>query len=109
MDMITMLIIIATILMLFASGLLIYVYLRDKTKEELRKAVYDWILKAEHLYKESGSGKQKLKWVVQRARAYLPTWTYWFVTEEALEKLINIWFAEVKDLLDDGKMNKSNK
>lgn len=30
-------------------------------------------------------------------------------SEEALEKIIQIWFDEVKDLLDDGKVNGSQK
>lgn len=65
------------------------------------------ILKAEHVYNESGQGKQKLKWVVSQARGLLPKWMQVFVTEEMMMKVIDEWFKGVKDLLDDGKVNES--
>ena len=65
------------------------------------------ILKAEHVYNESGQGKQKLKWVVSQARELLPKWMQVFVTEEMMMKVIDEWFKGVKDLLDDGKVNGS--
>lgn len=69
--------------------------------------VYQLILKAEHVYNESGQGKQKLKWVVSQARGLLPKWMQVFVTEEMMMKVIDEWFKGVKDLLDDGKVNES--
>nr|UVY53970.1 MAG: holin [Bacteriophage sp.] len=69
--------------------------------------VYQLILKAEHVYNESGQGKQKLKWVVSQARGLLPKWMQVFVTEEMMMKVIDEWFKGVKDLLDDGKVNGS--
>lgn len=87
----------------------LWVYIRNKTLEEIRVDVYGFILKAEHMYKESGQGKQKLKWVVYQARKLLPTWSHGFITVEFLEKTIDIWFQGVKDLLDDGKVNASSK
>ena len=62
---------------------------------------------AEHVYNESGQGKQKLKWVVSQARGLLPKWMQVFVTEEMMMKVIDEWFKGVKDLLDDGKVNGS--
>ena len=64
-------------------------------------------LHAEHIYKESGQGEQKLKWVVQQARGLLPKWLQVIMSEEVLLKIIDWWFKEVKDLLDDGKVNGS--
>ena len=84
-----------------------YFYLKEKTLEEIRVDVYQLIIAAEHLYTESGQGKQKLRWVVSKARLLLPKWALFFITEETLEKVIDIWFQGVKDLLDDGKYNKS--
>lgn len=71
--------------------------------------VYQLILKAEHIYNESGQGKQKLKYVVSQARGLLPKWLQIFVTEEAMMKVIDKWFEGVKDLLDDGRVNGSQK
>ena len=62
---------------------------------------------AEHAFKESGSGKQKMKYVVSQARKLLPSWLQYFVTDEFLESVIEKWFQAVKDLLDDGKLNGS--
>lgn len=50
-----------------------------------------------------------MKWVVSQARRLLPGWLQAIISEEALEKIIQIWFDEVKDLLDDGKVNGSQK
>lgn len=84
-------------------------YLKQKGLEGIRTEVYKLILKAERRYKESGEGSKKLKWVVQQARGLIPSWLQVFVTEEALEKIIDAWFRGVKDLLDDGKVNGSDK
>ena len=82
-------------------------YVKSKGLDGLRAEVYQLILKAEHMFKGSEKGKQKLAWVVQQARSLLPKWLQFFITDKALEKLIQIWFNGVKDLLDDGKFNNS--
>lgn len=103
---ITIVVIVAT---LIGLGITTYLYMKHKTLNEIRADVYQLFLKAEHTYKESGQGKQKLKWVVSRARSLLPDWLQMFITDAALEKIIDLWFKAVKDLLDDGKYNKSVK
>ena len=102
-------IIILTILVVMVLIGATYVYLRDKTIDEIRTDVYRLILKAEHTFKESGAGKQKMKYVVSQARSLLPAWLQYFVTDALLESVIEKWFRAVKDLLDDGKMNGSSK
>lgn len=84
-------------------------YAKHKGLEGIREQVYQLILKAEHMYKESGTGQQKLKWVVQQARGLLPKWLQVIMSEDALLKIIDVWFCGVKDLLDDGKINGSQK
>ncbi len=101
--------IVLTVLVFFFVVLGMYKYLKRKNIEEIRSDVYKLVLRAEHVYKESDSGKQKMKWVVSQARRLLPGWLQVIISEEALEKIIQIWFDEVKDLLDDGKMNGSQK
>jgi len=88
---------------------LLVTYLRNKTISEIRVDVYQLFLKAEHLFKESGAGKQKMKWVVNKARSLLPSWAQNLVTEELLYEIIETWFQGIKDLLDDGKINNSVK
>lgn len=86
-----------------------YSYLKEKTLDQIRGDVYQLVLKAEHIWRESAEGKQKMKWVVQQARKLLPGWLQALISEEALQKIIQVWFDEVKDLLDDGKVNGSQR
>ena len=101
-------IILAVITLAILAGCL-YLYLRDKTLQEIRAEVYQLFLQAEHLYTKTGSGKQKMKWVISKARGLLPSWAQIFISEELLYKVIETWFQAVKDLLDDGKVNGSQK
>lgn len=89
------------------TAVVTYQYAKAKGLQGIRKEVYELFLHAEHIYKESGQGEQKLKWVVNQARGLLPQWLRIFVTEDAMMKVIDGWFKGVKDLLDDGKVNGS--
>lgn len=104
----TMIILFAIAVFLLAFGFIVYLYIRNKTLEDIRVDVYQLFLKAEKLYL-SGEGKQKMEFVIQRARSMLPVWAKFFITEELLERIIQLWFDAVKDLLDDGKYNQSAK
>lgn len=92
-------------IMIIAGGL--YFYVRSKTLSEIRADVYQLFLLAENDPNFSKQGKQKMKWVIQQARRLLPNWAHVFVTDSILEKVVQIWFDAVKDLLDDGKFNGS--
>ena len=87
--------------------MMMIVYLKNRTLDDIRNDVYQLILRAEHMYEESGMGKQKMKWVVSQARKLLPEWMQMLISVETLEKIIQAWFDGIKDLLDDGKMNGS--
>lgn len=95
-----MLIVLSVIFMAFS-------YLKNRSLEQIRENVYQLILKAEHIFTESSSGKQKMKWVIQEARKLLPGWLQLILTDAALEKAVQAWFNGIKDLLDDGKVNGS--
>ena len=84
-------------------------YIKQKGLDGIREDVYQLILKAEHIYNESGTGKQKFEWVIQQARGLLPKWLQVLVPESALRNLVQKWFDGIKDLLDDGKVNNSQK
>ncbi len=85
-----------------------YKHAKLKGLDGIRAETYQLMLKAEHMYTESGAGRQKLKYVVSRARLLLPSWLQFFITEDVLLELIDLWFREIKDLLDDGKINESS-
>lgn len=98
---------VALLILAIITIVLAYQYAKMKGLEGIRENVYQLILKAEHLYTESGQGEQKLKFVVHQARGLLPGWMQLFITEDMMIKLVNEWFRGVKDLLDDGKINGS--
>ena len=87
----------------------IYSYMKMKGLDGIRADVYQLILMAEHRYEQSCTGQQKLKWVVQQARGLLPPWLQLVISEDTLMNIVNEWFLGVKDLLDDGKVNNSQK
>ena len=100
---------VAVLILLVVTLVIAFQYAKHKGLEGIREQVYQLILKAEHMYKESGTGQQKLKWVVQQARGLLPKWLQVIMSEDALLNIIDVWFCGVKDLLDDGKINGSQK
>ena len=104
-NMIIMFITILFIVAVASSG--IYFYLRDKTLAEIRADVYQLFLKAEHDPNFEKNGKQKMKWVLSQARKLLPMWAQIMITDTFLESVVEAWFRAVKDLLDDGKYNRS--
>lgn len=77
------------------TAVVVYQYAKAKGLDGIRKEVYKLFLHAEHIYKESGQGEQKLKWVVQQARGLLPKWLQVIMSEEVLLKIIDWWFKEV--------------
>jgi len=102
----TVTVLVIAVLVVFL-GVTTYLYLKDKTLDDIRADVYALILEAEHRYTESGKGKEKMDWVLTMAMELLPDWATLFITREVLEKVVQVWFEAVKDLLDDGKYNKS--
>ena len=104
---------IATILIILLAlifiGAALYFYLRDKSLNDIRADVYQLFLKAEHDPELMESGKKKMKWVLSMARALLPRWAQIIITDTFLERIVEGWFQAVKDLLDDGKLNGSEK
>ena len=107
-NMVPMWLIILVIVFLTATLIAMTVtYLRERTLDQIRAEVYQLFLAAEHRYKESAQGRQKMKWVIQQARGLLPEWAKAIISEELLSLVLQEWFDGIKDLLDDGKMNKT--
>lgn len=103
----TIIIVVLAFMAVIGVGVCTYVYLRDRSLENIRADVYKLFLKAENKYLETGAGRQKMKYVVSQASNLLPPLVQMFITDEMLEIVIQKWFDAVKDLLDDGRINKS--
>lgn len=101
--------VICVIVALATIGITVYLYIRDNTLDGIREDAYQLFLKAEHMFAEKNSGSEKMKWVLSQIYNIIPAWAKFFVTEATLEYVVQMWFDAIKDLLDDGKYNKSTK
>ena len=95
-------------ILIFVTVVVAYQYAKMKGLDGIREDVYQLILTAERAY-NYGDNKQKLKYVVQEARKLLPNWLQVVLSDYILERTVEAWFKGVKDLLDDGKVNGSQK
>ncbi|MDD3137530.1 MAG: hypothetical protein PHX08_00975 [Lachnospiraceae bacterium] len=81
-------------------------YVKMNTMEKIRADVYQLFLDVEHEYKQEENQK-KFNEVIRLARSMLPAWAGMFLTDKFIRITIQFWFDNVKDLLDDGKLNSS--
>lgn len=84
---------------------LLVVYLRNKSISDIRKDLYEVFLKLEHSITGTKAGQERLDEAVTAAYEMLPKWARLFVSKDRLRKTVDKWFKEIKDLLDDGKLN----
>lgn len=97
---------------LVAIGVLLVIYMairviRHVGLEKIRGRVYELFREAEHEF-QHGDNEEKFEYVINLARVAIPSPFNLFITESLLRKVVQAWFDMVKDLLDDGKMNKSS-
>ena len=84
---------------------LLVVYLRNKSISDIRKDLYEVFLKLEHSITGTKAGQERLDEAVTAAYEMLPKWVRLVVSKDRLRKTVDKWFKEIKDLLDDGKLN----
>lgn len=81
-------------IVLFIGIVALYVYvLRVKGRE----AVLTLIRKAEYLFDLKGKGKEKLQYVIDNARTFVPVPYRWFVSVELINKLVAMLQPEFKE------------
>lgn len=93
--------VIATIVVLLIK------YLKTKSFEAVRAEAYKLMLKAECLYKQSKMGQQKFNWVLDELYERFPIFLRLFISREDFTNLLQKFYNDIKDYLDDGKRNKS--
>ncbi len=89
-------------------AIIFLIYLLIKVNRKVRLKAYELFLKAEHEF-ISGHGENKMDYVLENIYSYLPTTIRIFISSNMLRSLVQEMFNEIKDLLDDGKRNKSTK
>jgi hypothetical protein len=80
------------VLLVVIVGLVVYI-LRTKGRE----AVLTLIRKAEYLFDLKGKGKEKLQYVIDNARTFVPAPYKWFISIELINKLVAMLQPEFKE------------
>jgi hypothetical protein len=81
-------------IVLFIGIVALYVYiLRIKGRE----AVLTLIRKAEYLFDLKGKGKEKLQYVIDNAKTFVPAPYKWFISVELINKLVAMLQPEFKE------------
>lgn len=81
-------------------------YLVVRFNTTVRKDIYEWFLIAEHQLK---NGDERMQYVLDNTYDFLPIPLKVFINRSTYGNIVQKFFDEVHDLLDDGKRNKSNK
>lgn len=77
--------------------------------EQLRAGTYKLVLEAEKVIKGTKRGQDRFNYVLDQLYCLIPTWLQFFVSEETLREKLQAWFMELKDYLDNGVRDGSNK
>ncbi len=97
----------ATILLVVAVFFYVFYLAWNKRWDELRKFAYTLILQAEKNIAGSKRGQERFNLVLGQLYNLIPGWLKFFISEKSMREKLQSWFDEVKDYLDDGKLNKS--
>lgn len=90
---------------IFAIILLLFLILA-KFNKQIRLKAYKYFLYAESIFND-GTGENKMEYVITNLYDYLPSVLKIFITPKILEKIVQKFFDEVSDFLDDGILNNS--
>lgn len=89
-------------------GLVIIAYVKHEeikawlNDEETKRKIRELCKMAEQLITGTKKGQERLDWVVEQLRKYVPPNIAKFVTTEMLVKLINIIFDQIAVVMRDG-------
>lgn len=79
----------------------------NKKWEQLRAAAYRLMLQAEKTFTGSKRGQEKFEYVFQKVYSLIPFWLQFFFPPGELKELLQEWFNDIKDYLNDSKINGS--
>ena len=80
----------------------------SKKWAELRAEAYKLVIQLQALG-ETKEGKEKFEMGLDRLYSLIPIGFRSFITKDSIAKLLQKCYEELKDYLDDGILNKSNK
>lgn len=110
-DLLTQYPFIAYIFIAFIAGVTLFLFVKAMQTigmEKARSYIYKLFVEAENAF-QKGDNTEKFEYVIQFSKSAIPAPFNLFITEKTLRKVIQLWFDLCKDLLDDGKLNNSEK
>ena len=93
-------------------GVFFYVIIRIRdvgyrsVLKEIREYAYGLMLIAEKGF-ESEQGKAKMEWVIDQLYMNIPRVYKYFMERDDIEALLQVFYDELKDFMDDGQLNNS--
>lgn len=97
---------ISLILAIVFAVLLLLFFIVATLSKKIRRKAYKYFLYAEDIFDED-NGENKMDYVLTNLYDYLPSVLKIFITPKILKKIVQKFFEEVSDFLDDGKLNNS--
>jgi hypothetical protein len=95
------------LLIVIIIGVALYLVI-TKQWDKLRQYAWRLILEAERTIKGNKKGAERFEQVLLRLyNLFIPAWMQVFVTEDILREKLQQWFDDVKDFLDNGKIDNS--
>jgi len=95
-------------ILIIAVFLIWVIYLAVKKKwDQLRGIAYRLMLQAEKVITGTKKGRERFEAVFKQVYSLIPPWLQFFFPESTVREKLQEWFNDIKDYLDDGKVNHS--
>lgn len=75
--------------------------------DQLRSTAYRMIMQAEKVITGTKKGQERFEMVFDRIYSLIPPWLRFFIMESDLKEQLQDWYNDIKDYLDNGKIDKS--
>jgi hypothetical protein len=75
--------------------------------DQLRSMAYRMILQAEKVITGTKRGQERFELVFERVYSLIPPWLRFFILKSDLREQLQEWYNDIKDYLDNGKMDGS--
>lgn len=97
----------ATIIILLAFAAWVVYLVINKKWDQLRGTAYRLILQAEKVIIGTKRGQERFETVFRQLYSLIPPWLQFFILESDLKEQLQKWYNDIKDYLDNGKIDNS--
>ncbi len=99
---------VSIIIVTVTAGYALYLVVNRKWKQ-FRSIAYRMILQAEKSITGTKKGQERFEFVFYKLYNLIPGWLQFFVSEESLREKLQEWYDSIKDYMDNGVKDGSNK